>query len=201
MVSADAVVQVVWEMVVRKMTDNEIIKLYEVCKKLTECRGCGAYDTEFCLDKHPEMITDLINRQKAEIVELQHKIESCNSEIKRLEEAGEEAVSCFTRMETLYKIKCKELEVVKNRSNSVLLPDLKYRQTVYLIYGGKVKPLEVSSYTIRPEYNNLLQIHLYKNGFNGCCTMEDFGKTVFLAKEEAEQALRKDDGNESKTEI
>ena len=38
------------------------------------------------------------------------------AEIERLQKAGEEAVSCFTRMESLYKIKCKELEVAKSEA-------------------------------------------------------------------------------------
>lgn len=74
----------------------------------------------------------------------------------------------------------------------IALPELKHRQTVYQIYKNKIMQLEVASYAIRPEFDNLLQIHLYKNGFNGCCTMDDFGKTVFLTKEEAEAALRKE---------
>ena len=75
----------------------------------------------------------------------------------------------------------------------IVLPALKHKQSVYMIYNNKIKTLEVSSYQIRPEFNNLLQIHLYKDGFNGCCTIDDIGKTVFLTKEEAEQALRKED--------
>ena len=71
----------------------------------------------------------------------------------------------------------------------IVLPNLKHKQVLYMIYNETIKPLEVSSYMIRPEFNNLLQIHLHKNGFNGCCTLDDFGKTVFLTKEEAEQAL------------
>lgn len=74
-------------------------------------------------------------------------------------------------------------------NNVIALPELKYKQVLYLIYNKTIKSLEVSSYMIRPEFNNLLQIHLYKNGFNGCCTLDDFGKTVFLTKEEAEKAL------------
>ncbi len=72
----------------------------------------------------------------------------------------------------------------------IALPELKHRQTVYQIYKNKIMQLEVTSYAIRPEFDNLLQIHLYKNGFNGCCTMDDFGKAVFLTKEEAEAALK-----------
>ncbi len=78
----------------------------------------------------------------------------------------------------------------KPAENVIALPNLKYRQTVYMIYKGKVHPLEVTSYMIRPEFDNLLQIHLYKNGFNGCCTADDFGKTVFLSEAEARKALQ-----------
>lgn len=73
----------------------------------------------------------------------------------------------------------------------IVLPELKHKQILYLIYNKTIKPLQVNSYIIRPEFNNLLQIHLDKNGFNGCCTTDDIGKTVFLTKEEAEKALHK----------
>ncbi|MDY2731733.1 MAG: hypothetical protein SOV49_05490 [Erysipelotrichaceae bacterium] len=76
----------------------------------------------------------------------------------------------------------------------IVLPELKYKQILYFIYNERVRPLEVNSYTIRPEFNNLLQIHLYKNGFNGCCTTYDIGKTVFLTKEQAEKALKGGEG-------
>ena len=72
----------------------------------------------------------------------------------------------------------------------IVLPKLKHKQTLYLIYNKTIKPLQVRSYMIRPEFNNLIQIHLYKNGFNGCCTLDDIGETVFLTKEEAEKALK-----------
>ena len=114
------------------MTDNEIIKALECCCGTAHdsCRDCP-YDDTGCEDKLEKDALDLINRQKAEIAELQHKIKCYNStifeleehieeqkeEIEELQKAGDEAVSCFTRMESLYKIKCKELEVAKNRSN------------------------------------------------------------------------------------
>lgn len=83
---------------------------------------------------------------------------------------------------------CKFFNV--SAENVIVLPDLKHKQTVYQIYINKIMPLEVTSYAIRPEFHNLLQIHLYRNGFNGCCTIKDFGKTVFLTREEAERALK-----------
>ena len=42
--------------------------------------------------------------------------EKQSAEIESLQKAGKEAVSCFTRMETLYKIKCKELEIAKSEA-------------------------------------------------------------------------------------
>ena len=75
------------------------------------------------------------------------------------------------------------------RNNIKVLPDLKYKQELYVIYEGKIKPLEVSSFMVRPEFDNLVQIHLRKNGFNWSCTMDNIGKTVFYTREEAEQAL------------
>lgn len=79
------------------MTDNESIKA--LSRYLTGAKKCGSVT----LGKE-EMVglCDLINRQKAEI--------------ERLQKTGEEAVSCFTRMESLYKIKCKELEVAKSEA-------------------------------------------------------------------------------------
>ena len=77
------------------------------------------------------------------------------------------------------------------RNNIKALPDLKYKQELYVIYEGKIKPLEVTSFTVRPEFDNFIQIHLYKNGFNWCCTMDDIGDTVFLKKEEATDVLER----------
>ena len=104
---------------------------------------------------------------------------------------GEECEDCQYKLDTekgcdLYARKA-DYMIAKG---VIALPELEYKQTLYFIYQNKVHPLEVSSYMIRPEFNNLLQIHMYKNGFNGCCTVEDFGKTVFLTEEEAEQALK-----------
>ncbi len=49
----------------------------------------------------------------AENIALQKECDYQKAEIERLTEAGKEAVSCFTRMESLYKIKCKELEIAR----------------------------------------------------------------------------------------
>ncbi len=44
------------------------------------------------------------------------RIAELEAEVERLQKSTEEAVSCFTRMESLYKIKCKELEVAKSEA-------------------------------------------------------------------------------------
>lgn len=115
------------------MTDAEIMKALECCC-VSECDECPYDDQTACVEMVKEGALALINRQKAEIEKLNKDVENflkvaeyqqgltmkksfeikdLKAEIERLEKAGEEAVSCFTRMETLYKIKCKELEVAK----------------------------------------------------------------------------------------
>lgn len=83
------------------MTDNEIIRCLRHCRAgdCENCKSLNVCDATFSF--HKEAL-NLINRQKAEI--------------ERLQESGKEAISCFTRMESLYKIKCKELEVAKSEA-------------------------------------------------------------------------------------
>lgn len=57
------------------MTDEQIIKAMECCsnvERITDC-GCCPYYRNGCLDKVHLDAIDLINRQRAEISELQHK--------------------------------------------------------------------------------------------------------------------------------
>jgi len=89
------------------MTDSEIIKALECCSmgSYPACRDCPYHDdyvNRGCINKRNADIKDLIKRQK--------------TEIEKLQETGKEAVNCFTRMESLYKIKCKELEVAKSEA-------------------------------------------------------------------------------------
>lgn len=89
-----------------------------------KCDECPVYKECHSNNKgRVKIVLDLINRQKAKEKELQEKlviykgmIDHQKAEIERLQKAGEEAVSCFTRMESLYKIKCKELEVAKTEA-------------------------------------------------------------------------------------
>ena len=74
------------------MTDSEIVKALECCNNndIGSCDRCPLdyknNNLENCEGKLHEAALALINRQKAEIYELQHKIASCNSEIEKLTE-------------------------------------------------------------------------------------------------------------------
>lgn len=122
------------------MTDAEIIKALECCSRgsgdrqdwCTDCPLRGRI--EDCETELPEKALDLINRQKAELDKkdteidiLIRKKETLNdessglkAEIERLQKTIidlnanlSEMINNFTRMESLYKIKCKVLEVAK----------------------------------------------------------------------------------------
>lgn len=84
----------------KKYTDEEIKKALECCRTLDAeaCEECPAESDCLHIDLN-ELALDLINRQQAEI--------------ERLQKAGEEAVSCFNRMNSLYTIKCMELKVAE----------------------------------------------------------------------------------------
>ena len=88
------------------MTDNEIIKAMQCVMgndvSCSECEYQKVLPFPSCRNMCAKNALDLINRQK--------------EEIEKLQVSGKEAVSCFTRMESLYKIKCKELEVAKSEA-------------------------------------------------------------------------------------
>lgn len=71
------------------MNDNEIIKALECCANWESdksCEDCPANTYGFgCANKRAKYSLDLINRQKSEIDEIQHKFVSCNSKKEELE--------------------------------------------------------------------------------------------------------------------
>lgn len=75
---------------VGQMTESEIIKALEciASKENVLCDSCPNKKLHLleCHRQGAKNALDLINRQKAEIYELQHKILNCNSEIERLKE-------------------------------------------------------------------------------------------------------------------
>ena len=88
--------------------------------------------------------------------------------------------------------------------NGVIVPPCKAGQTVYritkLILGETIiVEGEVFEITITHEYGNKTEYRFYfwakgdeyyRGQFSLWCNFADFGKTVFLTKEEAEKALR-----------
>ena len=78
------------------------------------------------------------------------------------------------------------------KNNVMVLPDIPFGTELYQIYGDKIYKLKLSSYMVRElDGQRILQWHLYDGkGFNGGGNVSEFGKTVFLTKEEAEQALK-----------
>ena len=81
-------------------------------------------------------------------------------------------------------------------ANGVIVPPCKVGQTVYAvgyreIYAGTV--IEIKSF--ETEDGTEKTYHAEDDGYPIGFTDEDFGKTVFLTREEAEQALREVQGD------
>lgn len=56
---------------------------------------------------------EILSAQADKIKMLERALQEKTSEIEELRNARDEAISCFTRMENLYEIKCKELKTVQ----------------------------------------------------------------------------------------
>lgn len=70
------------------MTDEQIIKAVDVCRT-GKCKGCPNHEsgTSGCISILMKDVSDLINRQKAEIEELEETRYKLASELQRMEEA------------------------------------------------------------------------------------------------------------------
>lgn len=67
------------------MTDNEIIKALECCRKpVSDCVCCPVEYGEACFDHLKTLALDLINRQKAEIDRLKKKNKKLKKQSKDL---------------------------------------------------------------------------------------------------------------------
>ena len=78
-------------------------------------------------------------------------------------------------------------------ANDVIASPLKLGDKIYRIFGNKIVKIEVSDIEI--EFRNFFK-KKYRYNYNAF-TNEDFGKTVFLTKEQAEEKLKRieDNGN------
>jgi hypothetical protein len=142
------------------MTDNDIIKALEIhADNEAGCSECPIYHSDTgdtCAYELAQNALDLITRQKADYLRLEKAYiknqeifadqclenERLKAEIERLKKAGEEAASCFNRMQSLYNIKCVELKVAKNQAITEFeerLSDTKFKQgNDYIIYADNV---------------------------------------------------------------
>ena len=62
------------------MTDNDIVKLLKVCSTASGCKNCPFADSTDCAGEVSSLALNLINRQKAEILELKRYIENLEQE-------------------------------------------------------------------------------------------------------------------------
>lgn len=124
---------------IRKINEKNIVRLVKWCDE--NCASCEEQSwNERCNGCPVDAVKKLIvhaNIQKAEIEKLEKNdrysteiIWKQSTEIEKLQKSSEEAVNCFTRMESLYKIKCKELEVAKAEARKELVDRLKEEATV-----------------------------------------------------------------------
>ena len=84
-------------------------------------------------------------------------------------------------------------------ANGVIVPPCKVGDTVYSIQGFNGKVENCEPYTVTEIYvseHDLICVHITDCWlFTRNMYKEDFGKTVFLTKEEAEQALKEREQN------
>lgn len=132
------------------MTDNEILDIWDSYKRILKIHKDnvgGSYERELVISQGVADGTHkLLTRQKAELELKQMDVNSLTSERDALQEMVEEqkaeierlskivvdlntnlseSFHCFTRMESLYKIKCKELEVAKSEAMEDLAVKIK----------------------------------------------------------------------------
>lgn len=117
-----------------KLTDSDkiMIRLAKWCKEI--CKGCEKRCDGCLADTVNKLIVHAFN-QKVEIEMLEKNdrysteiIWKQIAEIEKLQKSGEEAVNCFTRMESLYKIKCEELEIAKSEARREFWNKLKQKE-------------------------------------------------------------------------
>lgn len=77
--------------------------------------------------------------------------------------------------------------------NGVIVPPCKVGDTVYFVYGGIINPHKIKRFEMT-EYGNFAFSSLM-------FTFEEFGKTVFLTREEAEKALAERSENDDSRRI
>lgn len=81
-------------------------------------------------------------------------------------------------------------------ANGVIVPPCKVGDEVYYVFEGEVRELTVISFSYMFS-KNLKHFNLHTTNYRGAVLSyesKDIGKTVFLTKEEAEQAIKEREG-------
>lgn len=142
--------------------DADVMNALECCAK-SKCKECSfnrLFDTKriFCTMRLSENAFKLIKRlkgesnkyrnqaqaQKGELTRLYKQVTEQKAEIERLQTTGGEAVSCFTRMESLYKIKCEELEAAKSEAIKEFWKMLKSKAFGIIDPDSSIKVVDVA---------------------------------------------------------
>lgn len=189
------------------MTENEIIKALERCSIDYNCGDCPYYykDEGCCPDMLMNDALDLINRQKSEIEELQHKRNGRRktkmTERERLIQMIDKALDKHDSTIENYVHPEQEWIADYLLSNGVIVPPCKVGDTVYS-YDENLHALldyRINQITLSDGAPTL---------YSGLCFKEDellsdidfvesdVGKTVFLNREEAEKALKERENND-----
>ena len=102
------------ELVSRDWHDEQVLHLQNEIEYLDGCAKQFLADYQKCEIANTEL-QELNAKYYNEAKDLRRENAEHKAEIERLTEAGNEAVRSFTRMETLYKIKCQELEIANKK--------------------------------------------------------------------------------------
>lgn len=153
------------------MTDKEIVQALHICGEGRPCRDCQLYGEEItCVEKTPEEIT----------------------KIGMETEAG--CVRAIARMYGVDTKRLRELAAADRDGRVVVLP-CKVGDTVWIVgavrklYSAKVRTFFCGHPSAVRGRDPDGHIHMIRTT-EGDIPMQEFGKTVFLSREEAEKALR-----------
>lgn len=194
------------------MNDNKIIKFLKYCSKSTCCYNCNfeprksLKKTLGCALELMENAHDLITRQQAELEQLKERIKSYEQfdEFKariRVDGMIVCADSLSEWLDFCDKLKSEAAKEVVERTvdyliaNGVILPPCKVGDTVYTYERRRIKKWVITfcGKNSRGEYKMIAA----DDGFKNMLEFWDYdiGETVFLTREEAENAIERSNGN------
>lgn len=168
------------------MTGQEIVQALRVCSRRTDaqtCAKCPLFDSEDCMGDMMVGAADLIERLTAENAALEPeavetvKLALCAKHMVDLETLNNTPISRLV-----------ELAEADKDGRVVVLP-CKVGDTVHFALLGRIIEKQVFSIV---SFSNSTRI--YCGGTSEYFRPEDIGKTFFLAREEAEKALREMEG-------